>query len=238
MVISKKSIYKPKLKKLAKLKFFVLNKKKILKFKKKKWFFSRNYLSKLSKIKKYNCFYKFYDSNCYTIVKFNNKFTKNYSQDQQKKKKFGFLYGNLRQKYLKKLVKSTERGCNNLNKKDLLLKILESRLDIVLLRAHFCSSIRNARQLISHGNVFVNDGIIYDSSFILKKGDVVSFSKKSRSLIKYSVITSDIWPLPPKHIQISYKLLKLVMFETTSFNNTGTVTSSALNLDTILKLYS
>lgn len=50
--------------------------------------------------------------------------------------------------------------------------VLEKRLDFALFRAMFASSVRQARQFILHGNVFVNDIKITQPGYQLKPGDV------------------------------------------------------------------
>jgi len=50
--------------------------------------------------------------------------------------------------------------------------VLEKRLDFALFRAMFASSVRQARQFILHGNVFVNDIKITQPGYQLKAGDV------------------------------------------------------------------
>lgn len=50
--------------------------------------------------------------------------------------------------------------------------ILEKRLDFALFRAMFASSVRQARQFILHGNVYVNGVKITSPGYTLKPGDV------------------------------------------------------------------
>lgn len=50
--------------------------------------------------------------------------------------------------------------------------VLEKRLDFALFRAMFASSVRQARQFILHGNVFVNGVKITSPGYTLKAGDV------------------------------------------------------------------
>ena len=45
---------------------------------------------------------------------------------------------------------------------------------------------------------------------VVKKGDVITFSPKSHKLIKYFVLKSPFWPLPPKNYQISYKTFQIM----------------------------
>ena len=54
------------------------------------------------------------------------------------------------------------------SQKNNFINLLESRIDIVLLRSYFAINIRSARQLISHGKVKVNGKIVKNNSLILK----------------------------------------------------------------------
>src|SRR3954447_23011850 len=64
-----------------------------------------------------------------------------------------------------------------------LLRMLEQRLDNVAFRAGWGSSRAQARQLVRHRHVDVNDKRVTITSSQVRKGDVVSIRQKSRSLI-------------------------------------------------------
>lgn len=241
MIVIKKSRYRPIYKKFLNLKSNVQNKQKIFKFKKKKW---KNLLFNLTKAitkKKRGGYYKFYDQNSYYISKYNNFFLKNYKQNVLTKKRFNLFFGNLGKKYLKNKVNESYKKSNQIkniiNSTNYFNNILEKRLDIILLKSHFVLSIRNARQLISHNQVLVNNIIVNDSSFLLKKGDLITFSKKSHKLLKYYLTIGEVWPLSPQYLQISYKLFSIrVIEDNKSFNNFSN-NSIWLNLNDVMKFY-
>lgn len=62
----------------------------------------------------------------------------------------------------------------------LLLSRLEARLDNVVYRAGFVKTRRAARQLVSHGHVFVNGRRLNVPSYKVEVGDVVSIRTESR----------------------------------------------------------
>lgn len=68
----------------------------------------------------------------------------------------------------------------------LLLELLEARLDCVVYRLGFASTIPFARQLINHGHILVNKKRVTIPSFRCKNGDNISISKalKSQNLIR------------------------------------------------------
>lgn len=64
-----------------------------------------------------------------------------------------------------------------------LIMLLERRLDNVVFRLRFASSRNQARQLVSHGHVYVNGKRVTIGSFRIKEGDVVSIAEKSRKMV-------------------------------------------------------
>jgi small subunit ribosomal protein S4 len=73
-----------------------------------------------------------------------------------------------------------------------LLRELESRLDNVVFSLGFAASRAQARQLIRHGHILVNNRKVNVPSFKVAKGHAVAVKEKSRSneLIKSSVETA------------------------------------------------
>ena len=65
---------------------------------------------------------------------------------------------------------------------EVLLQLIESRLDNVVYRMGIAPSRRAARQLVSHAHINVNGSVVNVASYTLKPGDVVSVREKSRSL--------------------------------------------------------
>ena len=63
---------------------------------------------------------------------------------------------------------------------ELLLQLLERRLDNIVYRLGFASSRRQARQWVRHGHVLVNQRKVNIPSCLVSKGDEVSIRQKSR----------------------------------------------------------
>ncbi len=63
---------------------------------------------------------------------------------------------------------------------DNLLFLLERRLDNVVYRMGFASTRAEARQLVSHKAIMVNEQVVNIASFLVKAGDVVTVRQKSR----------------------------------------------------------
>lgn len=67
---------------------------------------------------------------------------------------------------------------------DNLLRLLESRLDNVVYRMGFASTRAEARQLVAHKSIVVNDGIVNIPSYQVKPEDVVSIRERSKKQLR------------------------------------------------------
>lgn len=63
---------------------------------------------------------------------------------------------------------------------DALVKMLETRLDNLVYRAGFASSIRQARQMVVHGHILVNGKKVNIPSYAVSVGDELELREKSR----------------------------------------------------------
>jgi len=75
------------------------------------------------------------------------------------------------------------------NTGEVLLQLLESRLDNVVYRLGIAPTRRAARQLVSHRHITVNGKVTNIPSYLLKPGEVVGVRGKSQNL---EVITNSI----------------------------------------------
>ena len=209
-----KKRFKPRFKKFVNSKVIIPNKQKILSLKKKKWERYVNYFSRFSVNRKRNCYYKFYDQRSHNISRFVNRFVNKFKLDLLVKRRFKLLYGNLEGKYVKLLAEQSalksKFDSKKRNTRHYFMCLLESRLDIILLKSYFALNIRSARQLISHGNVKVNGKVIKTSSLSLKCGDKITVKQKAYPLLEYRLANNNLWPLPPKYLQINYKIFQII----------------------------
>lgn len=89
-----------------------------------------------------------------------------------------------------------------------LLQMLESRLDNVVYRMGFASSRKEARQLVRHDHYTVNGKKANIPSILLKAGDVVAVSEKSRSSDKIKAVVEQFGSRPsPKWIDLDRNAL-------------------------------
>jgi small subunit ribosomal protein S4 len=74
---------------------------------------------------------------------------------------------------------------------DILLQILESRLDNVVYRAGFAKSRDMARQVVRHGHITVNGRKVDIPSFRVGEADIVEVREKSRELTPFVVARAE-----------------------------------------------
>ncbi len=102
-----------------------------------------------------------------------------YGLQLKEKQKLRFNYG-LGERQFRRLVAEARRGRQAAG--DQLLEFLERRLDNVVFRAGFATTIPAARQLVNHGHFSVNGTVTDIASFRVKQGDVVRPREKSLRL--------------------------------------------------------
>ncbi len=94
------------------------------------------------------------------------------------KQKLRFMYGVLEGQFRKYYEEAARRrGVTG----DILLQLLELRLDNIIYRLNFASTRAAARQMVSHGHVCVNGHKVNIASYSCKPGDVITVAAKARS---------------------------------------------------------
>src|SRR3989344_7883114 len=94
-----------------------------------------------------------------------------YGSQLQKKQKIKYIYRMLEKQFksfVKKAMKSKE------NTTDILVQMLEGRLDNTIFRMGLAQSRDQARQLVNHGHILVNGIKTSIPSFQVKKGNKIS----------------------------------------------------------------
>ena len=106
--------------------------------------------------------------------------TSEYGIQLKEKQKAKYTYGILEKQFRNLFVKASKnKGVTG----EVLLQLLESRLDNVVYRLGISPSRAGARQLVSHRHITVNGEIVNIPSYTLRPGEVVGVREKSKSLI-------------------------------------------------------
>ncbi len=102
-----------------------------------------------------------------------------YGMQLMEKQKAKYTYGLLEKQFSNLFDKATRRkGVTG----EILLQLLESRLDNVVYRLGIAPTRAAARQLVTHRHIEVNGKLVNVPSYTLKPSDVVSVREKSKSL--------------------------------------------------------
>ena len=120
-----------------------------------------------------------------------------YGVQMREKQKLKRIYGMLERQFRVFFARAVKkRGVTG----ETLIQLLERRLDNVVYRLLFASTRREARQMVSHGLIFVNDRPLNVASYLVKVGDKVSVRKKEAtqnrikaSLEKWQDLTVPEW---------------------------------------------
>ena len=96
-----------------------------------------------------------------------------YGKQLQEKQKVKHMYG-VRERQFKRFFKLAAKSEEATG--DMLLSMLERRLDNVLYRLKLATTRTQARQIIVHGHVLVNGKKVYSPSFLVSINDVISLA--------------------------------------------------------------
>jgi len=99
-----------------------------------------------------------------------------YGKQLLEKQKMRRMYGVLERQFRKYIEEIMGKSGD---KRELLLKKLEARLDNVIFRLGFAKSRLQARQIVSHGHILVNNKRMDIPSYNVKAGDVINIKPKA-----------------------------------------------------------
>jgi len=102
-----------------------------------------------------------------------------YAVQLMEKQKVKYTYGLLERQFAKIFDRaSRSHGITG----EVLLQLIESRLDNVVYRMGVAPSRSSARQLVGHKHITVNGNVVNIPSYTLRPGDVVAVREKSKVL--------------------------------------------------------
>lgn len=104
-----------------------------------------------------------------------------YGTQLREKQKIRRIYGVLERQFRRYFAEAERRKGST---GELLLQLLESRLDNVVFRMGFGSTRAEARQLVSHKAITVNGQVVNIPSYQVKSGDVVAIREKAKKQVR------------------------------------------------------
>jgi len=138
-----------------------------------------------------------------------------YGIQLQAKQKLKAYYGNMNERQFRNIYKKANmlKGDTSEN----LIGLLERRLDAVIYRAKFSTTIFSARQLINHGHVRVNGKKVNIGSYLVKEEDSIEIRDKSKQLAIIDIALANKEREIPEYIQMDEKNKKFKFVRTPKF---------------------
>src|SRR5579863_8886880 len=122
------------------------------------------------------------------------------------KQKLRGYYGNVGERQFRRYYQEAMRRKGNNG--EILVQLLERRLDAVIYRMKFAPTVFAARQIVNHGHVRVNGKKVNIASYSVKDNDTVELKTKSRDmgLVLEAVASGE--RQVPDYLQVDHKAMK------------------------------
>ena len=139
-----------------------------------------------------------------------------YGIQLQAKQKLKGYYGNINERQFRNIYKKAamQKGDTGEN----LIGLLERRLDAVVYRARFSTTIFSARQLINHGHVKVNGKKVNIASYMVSEEDTIEIRDKSKQLAFIDIALANKERETPEYIHLDEKNKKVTFVRTPKFD--------------------
>ena len=157
-----------------------------------------------------------------------------YGIQLQAKQKLKFYYGNINERQFRNIYKKAVNKKGNATEN--LVGFLERRLDTVIYRAKFATTVFSSRQLINHGHINVNGKKVNIPSYLVKAEDSIEVKNKSKDLaiIAGSIVSKE--REIPDYIQMDEKSKKAKLIRVPKFSEIPYPTLMEPNL--VIEYYS
>ncbi|MGQ0839152.1 30S ribosomal protein S4 [Actinokineospora sp.] len=129
----------------------------------------------------------------------------------QEKQKARYTYGVLERQFVKYYKEASRREGKT---GEVLLQLLESRLDNVVYRAGLARTRRAARQLVNHGHFLVNGKKVNIPSFQVSKFDIIDVKPKSMATLPFVIAKEGYGDRPiPAWLQVVQANLRILVHQ-------------------------
>ncbi len=137
--------------------------------------------------------------------KTNRRKQSEYGMQLTEKQKVKFIYGVLEKQFRKYYVMASKRkGITG----EMLLQILESRLDNVVFRLGLANTRREARQIVNHGHILVNGKKVDIPSYLVNPGEVITVKEKTMNSERMkAIVEKNSTRVVPKWLDMDKKTL-------------------------------
>ena len=126
-----------------------------------------------------------------------------YGNQLEAKQRLKFYYGNINERQFRNVFRKAlqKRG----NTTENFIGLLERRLDTVIYRAKFATTVFSARQIINHGHIKVNGKKVNIPSYLVSDKDIIELKDKSKELTVIAVALVSKEREIPDYIQMDEK---------------------------------
>jgi len=157
-----------------------------------------------------------------------------YGTQLEAKQKMKFYYGNMNERQFRNTYRKAIKKKGNTSEN--LVGFLERRLDTVIYRAKFSTTVFSSRQLINHGHIIVNGKKVNIPSYLVKADDSIEVKNKSKDLaiIAGSIVSKE--REIPDYIQMDEKNRKAKFIRVPKFSEIPYPTLMEPNL--VIEYYS
>ncbi|MBX9620564.1 MAG: 30S ribosomal protein S4 [Alphaproteobacteria bacterium] len=122
------------------------------------------------------------------------------------KQKLKGYYGNITERQFRRLYAEAIRRRGDTGEN--LIGLLESRLDALVYRLKFVTTVFAARQFVNHGHVLVNGKRVNIPSYLVKPGDVIEVREKSKQLAVVLEAAQLAERDVPEYLEVDHKSMK------------------------------
>jgi len=133
------------------------------------------------------------------------------------KQKLRGYYGNIGERQFRRYYQEAMRRKGNNG--EILIQLLERRLDCVVYRMKFAPTVFAARQFVNHGHILVNGKKVNIASYQVKDGDVVEVRSKAKQLASVLVSVELAERDVPDYINVDHKEMKGTFVRTPSMSD-------------------
>ena len=103
-----------------------------------------------------------------------------YGIQLEAKQKMKFYYGNMNERQFRNVYRKAIQKKGNTTEN--LIGFLERRLDTIIYRAKFATTVFSARQLINHGHIRINGKKVNIPSYLVKEEETIEIKDKSKEI--------------------------------------------------------
>jgi len=153
---------------------------------------------------------------CRAVINKKKKKTTPFSRLLNIKQSLRFFYSNISENFFKRCIKSSIKSPSKTI--DKLCSLVETRLDTIVFRSCLVNSFQEARQIISHGFVFVNNLRTTIPNKKINKGDIIRIRFKYFQKNTFSKTLSS--RFIPNYLELDLNNFTIILLWDTNFENT------------------